>query len=107
MGGGMSTLLKFKIAMLEITPSDEVSTLAANGLELGVLFTVAKGDLDAFARNMAQLKPHYARGIQTERKTHILGLNLMFLLVENRLSEFHAELELLEEQASNAFLSFP
>lgn len=113
--GGMSTLLKFKIALLEIQPSnsDEISTLAANGLEAGVLFTVARGDLDAFCRNMAQLKPHYARVQHTQRKTHILGLNLMFLLVENRLSEFHAELELLQQSSkeesfeNNPFLGFP
>jgi len=77
-------------------------------LELGVLLAVAAGDLNAFARNMAQLRPTYSRGVQSERKCHVLGLNLMFLLVENRLSEFHAELELLsEEESKNIFISFP
>eukprot|EP00543_Licmophora_paradoxa_P009553 CAMPEP_0202478224 /NCGR_PEP_ID=MMETSP1360-20130828/94346_1 /ASSEMBLY_ACC=CAM_ASM_000848 /TAXON_ID=515479 /ORGANISM="Licmophora paradoxa, Strain CCMP2313" /LENGTH=182 /DNA_ID=CAMNT_0049105495 /DNA_START=936 /DNA_END=1484 /DNA_ORIENTATION=+ len=60
---------------------------------------------------MAQLKPHYARGITTPRKHHILGLNLMFLLVENRLAEFHSELEQQMTNSSgsetDAFLSFP
>jgi len=41
-------------------------------------------------------------------KCKVLGLNLMYLLVENRLSEFHAELELLSEvEASAPFVSFP
>jgi 26S proteasome regulatory subunit N12 len=76
--------------------------------ELGVLLTVAAGDLDAFARNFAQLQPHYTPTVASPRKCLVLGLNLMFLLVENRLSEFHAEMELLtEEEASNAFVSFP
>jgi len=106
--GGIKALSQIKIAILKIPPSVEQVTLAANSLELGVLLTVASGDLDAFARNMAQLKPAYSQGAQSDKKCHVRGLNLMFLLVENRLSEFHAELELLSEsEARNAFISFP
>lgn len=95
--------------MLEIPTGQgapiESITLAANALELGVLLSVADQDLDAFARNISQLKPYYAalsaaaaaNNTTTERKCHVLGLNLMNLLVDNRLSEFHAELELLTE----------
>lgn len=98
----------------------ETITLAANALELGILLSVADDDLEAFARNMSQLKPYYtalsARSGDetltttsiTERKCHVLGLNLMHLLVDNRLSEFHAELELLSEvEASTPYVSFP
>lgn len=103
--------------MLEI-PSGQAApvesiALAASALELGVLLSVADDDLDAFARNMSQLKPYYAalsssNASSTERKCHVLGLNLMHLLVDNRLSEFHAELELLSEgEASTPFVSFP
>jgi len=95
--------------MLELEGAPEsYAPVATSALELGVLLTVAAGDLDAFSRNLAQLKPYYSRGIESERKNHILGLNLMFLLVENRLSEFHAELELLTaSEAGNSFVSFP
>ncbi|KAL7537162.1 hypothetical protein ACHAXR_008646 [Thalassiosira sp. AJA248-18] len=115
---GKITLTKLKIWMLEIpsgpgAPAESI-TLAANALELGVLLSVADDDLDAFARNMSQLKPYYAalssisKTATTERKCHVLGLNLMHLLVDNRLSEFHAELELLSEgEASTPFVSFP
>ena len=107
--GGQETLSKLKILMLDFPPGSEPhSKLASEVLELGVLFTVADGDLDAFARNVAQLKPYYALLGTTPRKSHILGLNLMHLLVDNRLSEFHAELELLTEaEASHKFVSFP
>jgi 26S proteasome regulatory subunit N12 len=65
-----------------------------------------------------QLKPYYSINSfisgsvgssgSSARKCHILGLNLMHLLVDNRLSEFHAKLELLTEaEASNPFVSFP
>lgn len=103
--------------MLEI-PSHgaplESITLAANALELGALLSVADDDLDSFGRNISQVKPYYAalssisNAATTERKCHVLGLNLMHLLVDNRLSEFHAELELLSEaEASTPFVSFP
>ena len=107
--------------MLEIPTGQgapiESITLAANALELGVLLSVADDDLDAFSRNISQLKPYYAAlsataadntTATTERKCHVLGLNLMNLLVDNRLSEFHAELELLsEDDAKSSYVSFP
>jgi len=111
--GGQETLGKLKIALLEFPPSHEATLVACQALELGVLLTIMDGDFDAFGRNIAQLKPYYnaaaASGTATTpRKCHVLGLNLMHLLVDNRLSEFHAELELLTEQeASNALISFP
>eukprot|EP00980_Cylindrotheca_fusiformis_P007332 scaffold1525_cov142-Cylindrotheca_fusiformis.AAC.132 len=107
--GGKETLAKLKILMLDFPPaSDPHIQVATESLELGALFTVADGDFDAFARNIAQLKPYYALLGTTPRKCHIIGLNLMHLLVDNRLSEFHAELELLtEEEASHKFVSFP
>ncbi|CAB9501240.1 ATPase regulatory subunit 8 [Seminavis robusta] len=106
--GGKATLSQLKIAMLDFPSSPEHTKVATEALELGVLLTVSEGDLDAFARSMAQLKPYYAGGGGTAQKSHILGLNLMYLLVDNRLSEFHSELELLTDQeASNTFVSFP
>mmetsp|Transcript_28769 Transcript_28769/g.32894 ORF Transcript_28769/g.32894 Transcript_28769/m.32894 type:complete len:250 (-) Transcript_28769:122-871(-) len=105
---GTEILSKIKIAILQGSSSSEQLAIGASALELGVLLAVVAGDLNAFARNMAQLRPSYSRGVQSERKCHVLGLNLMFLLVENRLSEFHAELELLsEKEATNVFISFP
>jgi 26S proteasome regulatory subunit N12 len=108
---GKVALTQLKIWMLEISQegSPEATNLAAMALELGALLSVADDDLDAFARNISQLKPYYdTLSATTERKCHVLGLNLMHLLVDNRLSEFHAELELLsEEEAGTPFVSFP
>jgi 26S proteasome regulatory subunit N12 len=112
---GKKVLNQLKIALLE-SPS-ATSDAAVNqarmcaALENGVLLAVADGDLDAFGRNMAQLQPYYTAGGSMQsstRKAHITGLNLMHLLVENRLSEFHSELELLsEEDATSPLISFP
>jgi len=43
------------------------------------------------------------------RQYPILGLNLLRLLAQNRIAEFHTELELLPAglQASNEYLKFP
>ena len=123
---GKVTLTKIKIWMLDI-PSNgtaplESILLAANALELGVILSVADDlDMESFARNMSQLKPYYATlasyssgsnssssNMTSQRKCHILGLNLMHLLVHNRLSEFHSELELLtDDEASTPYVSFP
>mmetsp|Transcript_18510 Transcript_18510/g.26145 ORF Transcript_18510/g.26145 Transcript_18510/m.26145 type:complete len:258 (+) Transcript_18510:180-953(+) len=112
--GGMSTLAKLKIAMMDFPEplSQDHLQIATSALELGVLLSVADGDLDGFARHVAQLKPYYSfhsdSSFSSERKCHVLGLNLMYLLVENRLSEFHAELELLTvEQSQSKYITFP
>ena len=115
--GGKETLSKLKILILDFPPDSPPHwQVATEAFELGILLMVADGDLDAFARNVAQLKPYYAKAAsapdgtqyKSPRKSHILGLNLMHLLVDNRLSEFHAELELLtEEEATSPFVSFP
>jgi len=108
--GAMKSLSKLKIQMLEFPQGSPSHTqVAVEGMEIGILMMAEDGDLDSFARNVAQIKPLYASlGKMTARKCHILGLNLMNLLVDNRLSEFHAELELLtEEESKNVFVTFP
>ncbi len=103
---------RVQILMLDFAGTKDAAMLAASTLELGVLLSVADEDLDAFARNVAQLKSYYSAlsssSTGTPKKCHILGLNLMYLLVENNLSEFHAELELLSiDEASTPYISFP
>lgn len=71
--------------MLDFPGTEEFIKISASALELGVLLSVAEEDLDAFARNVAQLKSYYASlssfssGSTTPKKCHILGLNLMYL----------------------------
>jgi len=119
--GGKHVLSKLKILTLDYNspPTTEQLRVATEALELGILLTVMDGDFDAFGRNIAQLKPYYNSATlsalsmgepdsTSERKCHILGLNLMHLLVDNRLSEFHSELELLSEYESQSkYVSFP
>ena len=112
--GGKPILDQIKLAMLSfpapLTP--EHLTVAISGLEWGVLLSVADDDLSSFVRNISQVKTYYAStppsSTPNEQKCQVLGLNLMYLLVENQLSEFHAELELLSDaEAQNPLVSFP
>jgi len=114
--GGKTILSKLKVAMLEFpNNTPEYIQLSQSILELGVLLSIVDEDLSAFACNVAQIKIYYSNASSSSTTTtdnnmkcKVLGLNLMYLLVENRLSEFHAELELLSEvEASTPYVSFP
>ncbi|XP_054776704.1 26S proteasome non-ATPase regulatory subunit 8 homolog A [Prosopis cineraria] len=78
-------------------------TIARDIYEHAVVLSVKMEDQDAFERDFFQLKPYYtdARNrIPPSPQEHpILGLNLLRLLVQNRIAEFHTELELLSSTA--------
>ncbi|GAB5031062.1 26s proteasome non-atpase regulatory subunit rpn12a-like [Nannochloropsis oceanica] len=91
----------------------EERALGRQVLEQAVFLALKQQDKTAFQRQMAQLKPYYqdAAGLGLPESTlrmPILGLNLLFLLVENRLAEFHSELEhLTEAERASTYVSFP
>eukprot|EP01018_Ginkgo_biloba_P032404 Gb_00526 [translate_table: standard] len=78
-------------------------TLARDIFEHAVVLSVKTEDQDAFERDFLQLKPYYTdtRGCipPSAQEYPILGLNLLRLLVQNRIAEFHTELELLSPEA--------
>ncbi|XP_066353333.1 26S proteasome non-ATPase regulatory subunit 8 homolog A-like [Miscanthus floridulus] len=77
--------------------------LARDIYEHAVVLSVKLEDQDAFERDFCQLKPYYMDtcGIipPSPEEYPILGLNLLRLLVQNRIAEFHTELELLPVKA--------
>ncbi len=86
--------------------------LARNTLEIGALWSIEVKDIPFFQRYVAQLKSYYFDfGTQlpdSVYKYHILGLNLLSLLAQNRLAEFHTELELLTvEELKNVYIKHP
>ncbi|WJX53552.1 26S proteasome non-ATPase regulatory subunit 8 A [Trifolium repens] len=78
-------------------------TIARDIYEHAVVLSVKIEDQDAFERDFFQLKPYYTdarnRLPQSPQEFPILGLNLLRLLVQNRIAEFHTELELLSSAA--------
>jgi len=72
--------------------------IARDVLEIGAFWSIAKKDIPSFERYMAQLKCYYLdykNDIpESSFKCELLGLNLLCLLSQNRVAEFHTELEL-------------
>ncbi|CAM9719653.1 unnamed protein product [Heterosigma akashiwo] len=68
-------------------------------LEQAVLLSAFQDDRPGFQRNMTQLKIYYfdyrTQLTDSELRNTVLALNLLYLLTESRLAEFHSELGLL------------
>ncbi|GBG83232.1 hypothetical protein CBR_g36847 [Chara braunii] len=77
--------------------------LAREVLEHAVVLSVRQRDEVAFERHFLQLKTYYTDTRHllpvSPQEYPILGLNLLRLLVQNRIAEFHTELELLAPEA--------
>lgn len=106
-----------EITLLEITqgPSANEKELlvAREVLEIGAMHSVAVKDVASFERYLSILKTYYTdhAGVLPEstRTYELLGLNLLYLLSQNRLAEFHTELEVLPEDTliSNPYIASP
>ncbi|KAI1280444.1 26S proteasome non-ATPase regulatory subunit 8 [Halotydeus destructor] len=87
--------------------------MARDVLEIGSLWSVASKTVESFARYTAQLKTYYFDYKddlpESAYKYQLLGLNLLSLLSQNRVAEFHTELELLsaEEIKNNVYIHHP
>ena len=85
---------------VEETPkASEERVVARDIYESAVLFTSNRGDDAASDRNFALLMPYYLelRDMipRSEREALVWGLWLLTLLVQNRIAEFHATVELV------------
>lgn len=97
--------LKLELTNLMFLPTTTAAAskqellLARDVLEIGVQWSIAANDITSFERYMAQLKCYYFdynnQLPESAFKYQLLGLNLLFLLSQNRVAEFHTELELL------------
>ncbi|KAI4892816.1 hypothetical protein NFI96_017253 [Prochilodus magdalenae] len=114
-------LSKLKISLLELNFLPTTGTkltkqqliLARDVLEIGALWSILKKDIPSFERYMAQLKCYYfdyKDELPESAYMHqLLGLNLLFLLSQNRVSEFHTELERLSAKdiQANVYIRHP
>ncbi|XP_070620540.1 26S proteasome non-ATPase regulatory subunit 8 isoform X2 [Erythrolamprus reginae] len=87
--------------------------LARDILEIGAQWSILKKDIPSFERYMAQLKCYYFdykdELPESAYKHQLLGLNLLFLLSQNRVAEFHTELERLpaKDIQTNVYIKHP
>ncbi|XP_005097023.1 26S proteasome non-ATPase regulatory subunit 8 [Aplysia californica] len=114
-------LSKLKLALTSVaflpttesTVSKQELLIARDILEIGAQWAIAKKDIPGFERYMAQLKCYYMDYKddlpESTFKYQLLGLNLLCLLSQNRLAEFHTELERLpvKEIQSNIYIKHP
>lgn len=119
--GELLSKLKVSLTHLEFLPtsdSDEVRIkpqliLARDILEIGALYSITTKDITSFERYLAQLKCYYfdyqAHLLESAFKYQLLGLNLLCLLSQNRVADFHTELELLpaKEIQKNVYIRHP
>merc|ERR1712013_865455 len=87
--------------------------LSRDTLEIGAQYAVMQEDIPGFERYMAQLQTYYHdhQGDLPDSpfQYQLLGLNLLCLLSQNRVAEFHTELERLpaHEVQSNVYIKHP
>ncbi|KAK3608632.1 hypothetical protein CHS0354_042633 [Potamilus streckersoni] len=116
--GEILTKLKIALTQVSFLPTDESSSkqellVARDILEIGAQWAIAKQDIPAFERYIAQLKCYYMdykdNLPESAYKYQLLGLNLLCLLAQNRVAEFHTELELLpvKELQNNIYIKHP
>ncbi|CCD21652.1 putative CSN8 PSMD8 EIF3K family [Trypanosoma vivax] len=91
----------------------EELTLTREVLEHAVLVSARRKDLDSFELYFNQLNVYYTDISTSELPEsplylHILGLNLIRLLVRNRIAQFHSELEKIpnEIHGKSAYIRF-
>ncbi len=82
--------------------------LAREFFEYAVIYSIQTSDKDSFQRYVSSLRPYYigycASISESDMKYTIIGLNLLFLLVENRLADFHSEVSSVYECSMLEFI---
>ncbi|KAH3756440.1 regulatory particle non-ATPase 12A [Pelomyxa schiedti] len=116
------TKMKAQVMMFSVmktslfpTPEPELVkelALSRDIFEHACLFCLKTKDILGFSRYFALLRPFYfdyRTKIDTSaREQLLLGLNLLHLLSQNKLAEFHTELECLpHEVLSSMYIKFP
>jgi len=118
--GCQSILSQLKILLIDfqlVPPftapeSKKQLLLARETLELAILLSIAAEDEVSFERHVNQVKPYYYDYSHllppSERKWQTLGLLLLHLLSQNRMGEFHIEIELIPlADQKGLYIDFP
>ncbi|CAJ0960237.1 unnamed protein product, partial [Mesorhabditis belari] len=90
--------------------AEALTTITRDVLEIDALVAAIKGDLQAFSVSISSVMSFYSTLRHDSAQLYLLqGLNLMYLLVSNRLSDFHVFLEQIDQsiQTNNPYISTP
>jgi len=115
--GEVLNQLKICLVQLSFLPNDKEAhtkelVLARDIIEMGALYSIASRDIPSFSRYIAQLKSYYFDYQNLPKsyfRSQLLGLNLLCLLAQNKVSEFHTEIERLDpsEIHSDIYIKHP
>ena len=117
--GDKLSQLKIGLTQLSYLPtlgsqtSKQELLIARDVLEIGARWSIEKRDIPSFERYMSQLKNYYfdykSDLPESPYKYELLGLNLLRLLAQRRLADFHTELERLtvEDINDNVYIKHP
>ena len=120
--GNLLQNMKLLLVNLSFLPTDpdeadmKSIVIARDTLEIGAFWSIETGKMDHFEHYMVQLKTYYfdytralPAHLESIYQPALLGLNLLYLLSENRLGDFHAELERLPVKMieNNVYISYP
>ena len=106
------SLIQFSVLRGSVKRSPQTTTelaAAIPALESCIFYSIQTQDDTAFARFFAQLRSFYSMTTaDTPNRPRILGLNLLRLLVDGELGDFHSELELIPQAlVSSESIQFP
>lgn len=97
-------LENLKLSMSQTDLSATSLSHCRDVLEIGALFSIETQQINSFERYFAQLKVFYfdykdVPGLpESTNKYHLIGLNLIRLLSQNRLAEFHTVSYIIESK---------
>ena len=76
------------------TPPQQIE-LARTVFEIGAYTSIRLKDKSAFVNYLGYLQNFYSLGLGGVQESELTGLNLLRLLAENKIAEFHAQLEII------------
>jgi 26S proteasome regulatory subunit N12 len=88
------------------TPPQQIQ-LARTVFEIGAYTSIRLKDKNAFVTYIGYLQNFYSLGLGGEREPELTGLNLLRLLAENKIAEFHTQLEIIDATAKSVAESEP
>ncbi len=116
--GELLTQLKIALTQLSflngsLVPDNRELLITREVLEIGAQWSIQAKDIASFERYFAQLKTYYTdykdKLPQSQRTYPLTGLNLLRLLAQNRIAEFHTEIEQLDTDLllNNIYIKHP
>jgi 26S proteasome regulatory subunit N12 len=88
------------------TPSVQID-LARTVFEIGAYTSIRLRDKSSFVNYLGYLQEFYSMGLGGDQEAELTGLNLLRLLAENKIAEFHTQLEIIDVTASHIAASEP